>query len=226
MASDSARLAAVRAALPMVQENTVIGLGSGRAVFALADEIGAKWQGSPPVRAVVASSATAERAKEAGIEIVDLDDVQALDLAFDGADEVDSALAMIKGGGAALLREKLVIAAARRVVIMAEDSKKVDRLGATRLLPVEVVKFGWQSTRRRLLHLVEDAQLRLDDNGEPVITDEGHFLLDVPVPPGNIRDLAQALKSTLGTVDHGLFIDLATDVILGHEDGGATTLQK
>jgi ribose 5-phosphate isomerase A len=226
MAPDSARLAAVRSALPLVPENSVIGLGSGRALFALAAEIGRKWDGKPPVRAVVASSLAAQRATEAGIEIVDLDTVGRLDIAFDGADEVDSELAMIKGGGAALLREKLVIAAAQRVVIMAEDSKKVDRLGQTRLLPVEIVRFGWQGTKRRLLEFVDDANLRTDDNGEPVVTDEGHYLLDVPVPAGDIRELANTLKATLGTVDHGLFIDLATDVILGHEDGSTTTLTR
>jgi ribose 5-phosphate isomerase A len=226
MAPDSARLAAVRAALPLVPENSTIGLGSGRALFALTAEIGRKWNGNPPVRAVVASSLTAECAKDAGIEIVDLDTVEHLDLAFDGADEVDSQLAMIKGGGAALLREKLVIAAARRVIIMAEDSKKVDRLGESRLLPVEVVQFGWQSTRRRLLDFVEDATLRVDGDGNAVVTDEGHYLLDVPVPAGDMRELASRLKATLGTVDHGLFIDLATDVILGHEDGGSTTLSR
>lgn len=226
MASDSARLASVRAALPLVQENTTVGLGSGRAVFALAAEIGKQADGKPTVKAVVASSLTAKHAEKAGIEVVDIDSVDFLDIAFDGADEVDSELSLIKGGGAALLREKLLIAAARRVVIMAEDNKKVDRLGETRLLPVEVVQFAWKKTQARLMRIADDAQLRLDDNQQPVVTDEGHYLLDIPAPEGDIRDLASTLKNTLGVVDHGLFIDLATDVILGHEDGGSTTLQR
>jgi ribose 5-phosphate isomerase A len=224
--SDSARLAAVRAALPLVQENTTIGLGSGRALFALADAIGKKWDGQPPVSAVVASSFTAKRAEEAGIRIVDLNDVKTLDLAFDGADEIDSQLALIKGGGAALLREKLVIAAAQRVIIMAEESKKVDQLGETRLLPIEIVRFGWEITRDRVLQFVSEAKLRVDESNQPVITDEGHFLLDASIRGGSMSELATALKNTLGVVDHGLFIDMATDVILGHEDGSTTTLNR
>lgn len=224
--SDSARLAAVRAALPLVEENTTIGLGSGRALHALTAAIGDKWDGKPPISAVVASSATAKRAEAAGIRIVDLNDVKAIDNAFDGADEIDSELALIKGGGAALLREKLVIAAAKRVIIMAEDTKKVDRLGETRLLPVEVVRFGWEITRDRVLEFVTEAKLRVDESNQPVITDEGHFLLDASIRPGSMPDLARALKGTLGVVDHGLFIDMATDVILGHEDGSATTLNR
>jgi ribose 5-phosphate isomerase A len=224
--SDSARMAAVLATLPLVEENMIIGLGSGRAVFALTDAIGEKWDGRPPVKAVVASSTTAKRAEEAGFSVIDLNDVDALDIAFDGADEVDSDLAVIKGGGAALLREKLVIACAKRTVLMAEDNKKVDRLGQTRLLPVEIVRFGWETTRKRVLHMVDDAQLRIDEHHQPVITDEGHLLLDVPVPSGDITELAQALKATLGVVEHGLFINMATDVVLGHDDGSATTLQR
>jgi len=219
-------MAAVRATLPLVEENMTIGLGSGRAVFALTDAIGARWDGHPPVNAVVASSITAKRAEEAGIHVVDLNDVDELDIAFDGADEVDPDLAVIKGGGAALLREKLVIACAKRTVLMAEDNKQVDRLGESRLLPVEIIRFGWETTRKRVLQIVESAQLRFDENRQPVITDEGHLLLDVPVPGGNLRELAGALKSTLGVVEHGLFIDMANDVVLGHEDGSATTLQR
>lgn len=226
MATDPARFAAVQAALALVPENVTIGLGSGRAVFALAQQIGEKYEGKPPVRAVVASSKTAAIARDAGIEMVELEENTRIHTAFDGADEVDSEFAMIKGGGAALLQEKLVIAAASAAVILIEENKLVSRLGTTRLLPIEVVRFGWQTTKARLLDYVEHATLRLDETGQPVITDENHYLLDVPVPPGNIREFATALKSTLGVVDHGLFIDLATSVLLGHDDGSVTSLQK
>ena len=226
MTLDPARVAAVNAALPLVPEQVVIGLGSGRAVFLLTEQIGQKYDGRPPVKAVVASSKTAAVAEKAGIEIVDLDANTSVHIAFDGADEIDNELALIKGGGAALLREKLIIAAAKKVVIFAEEKKKVDRLGQTRLLPVEIVRYGWQTTRSRVLDFVESATLRQDENGQPVVTDENHLLLDVPVPAGDIRRFAAALKSTLGVVDHGLFIDLATDVLLGHEDGSVTSLQK
>lgn len=226
MALDLARIAAVKAAYELVPFNTTIGLGSGRAVFALTDLIGERHKGKPPLRAVVASSKTAKHAEAAGIEIIELAGDVEVSAAFDGADEVDNDLALIKGGGAALLREKILIASAPKVVIMAEDAKKVDHLGETRLLPVEIVRFGWETTRERVLQVTRDATLRMDDQGQPVVTDEGHYLLDVSVPQGDIRELANRLKQTLGIVDHGLFIDLATEVILGHDDGTVTSLQK
>ncbi|HEV2918690.1 MAG TPA: ribose-5-phosphate isomerase A, partial [Actinomycetota bacterium] len=137
---DPARAAAVAAARRRIEPGMTVGLGSGRAVFALIDVLGATWDPPAPLRAVAASSRTEARARAAGIDLVDLDGGRVLDLAVDGADEVDPALRLLKGGGGALLREKLVLAAARHVVIVAEAPKLVDRLGATRALPVEVVR--------------------------------------------------------------------------------------
>src|SRR4051812_49939826 len=121
-----------------------IGLGSGRAVWAVTRRLPAG------TRAVVASERTRAVALEIGIEVLALDGTFELDLALDGADEVDPALGLIKGGGGALLREKIVISAARRFVVVAEASKKVTRLGEGFRLPVEVVQFGWRDTARRL----------------------------------------------------------------------------
>ena len=226
MTDDPARVAAVAAALQHVEAGMTVGLGSGRATFAFATALGNKWAGEVPVRAVVASRITEKFARDAGVPIVDLDEAGSVDMAFDGADEVDPELAMIKGGGAALLREKLVIAAADHVVIMVEEPKQVDRLGSTRLLPVEIIRFGWKSTQRRVQAISGEATLRLADDGAPVITDEGHYLLDVPIPPGNVRDFGDRLKAVLGAVDHGLFFDVADLVIVGHSDGSLTTLSK
>ncbi len=146
-----ARAAAVVAALRHVEPGMTIGLGSGRAVFALADALaGARsgpGSGAPP-RVTVASPVTEARARAAGLEVVALDDAGRLDLAIDGADEVDPRLDVLKGGGAALLREKLVMASADRVLIVAERRKYVERLGSMHPLPVEVVRFGWATTRR------------------------------------------------------------------------------
>jgi ribose 5-phosphate isomerase len=147
---DPARAAAAAAARAQIEPGMTIGLGSGRAVFAVIDLLAATWSSSRPLRAVVASARTEARARAAGIDLVDLDTDRVLDLAVDGADEVDPALRLLKGGGGALLREKLVLAAAGHVVIVAESPKLVDRLGATRPLPVEVVRFAWPTTRRRL----------------------------------------------------------------------------
>jgi ribose 5-phosphate isomerase A len=223
---DPARAAAVAAARRRIEPGMTVGLGSGRAVFALIDVLGATWASPRPLRAVAASSRTEARARAAGIDLVGLDDGRVLDLAVDGADEIDHALRLLKGGGGALLREKLVLAAARRVVIVAEAPKLVDRLGTTKALPVEVVRFAWPTTRRRLLGLVPEATLRRRVDGRPVVTDEGHHLLDCAIPDGDLEDLAGAVKATLGVVEHGLFVDQADQVLLGQPDGTVRELSR
>jgi ribose 5-phosphate isomerase A len=223
---DPARAAAVAAARERVEPGMTIGLGSGRAVFALVDLLAASGPEPGRLRAVVASSRTEARARAAGIELVSLDGELTLDLAVDGADEVDPDLALLKGGGGALLREKLVLAAARSVVIVAEAPKLVDRLGTTKALPVEVVRFAWPTTRRRLLDLLPTATLRRTPDGTPVVTDEGHHLLDCQLPAGDLAPLAAAIKSTLGVVEHGLFPDQADEVLLGQPDGTVRVLHR
>jgi ribose 5-phosphate isomerase A len=223
---DPARAAAVAVARTRVQAGMTIGLGSGRAVFALVDALASKWRGPSGLRAVTASEATATRARAVGIEVVELDGELTLDLMIDGADEVDRGLGLIKGGGSALLREKLVMAAARRVVIVAEAAKFVERLGTIHPLPVEVVRFAWAATRRRLLGLLPSAVLRVGADGAPVVTDEGHYLIDCAVPAGDLVALGAAVKATLGVVDHGLFLGMADEVLLGREDGSVRVLRR
>jgi ribose 5-phosphate isomerase A len=223
---DPARAAAVGVARTRIEPGMTVGLGSGRAVFGLIELLATTWSSPRPLRAVVASSRTEARARAAGIELATLDGDRPLDLAVDGADEVDPGLALLKGGGGALLREKLVLAAARQVVIVAEAPKLVPRLGATKALPVEVVRFAWPTTRRRLLDLVPSATLRQSPDGTPVVTDEGHHLLDCAIPDGDLTALAAALKSTLGVVEHGLFLDQADEVLLGHPDGEVRVLRR
>jgi ribose 5-phosphate isomerase A len=223
---DPARAAAVAAARTRVAAGMTIGLGSGRAVFALMEALASKWRGPSGLRAVTASSATEAKARAAGIEVVELDGELVLDLVIDGADEVDSRLGLIKGGGGALLREKLVMAAARRVLIVAEATKFVERLGTIHPLPVEVVRFAWPSTRQRLLELVPAAVLRVAADGAPVVTDEGHYLIDCVVPNGDLAALGSAIKATLGVVEHGLFLGMADEVLLGRTDGSVRILRR
>jgi ribose 5-phosphate isomerase A len=223
---DPARAAAVAAARTRVHAGMTIGLGSGRAVFALVEALATKWRGPSGLRAVTASSATEARAHAAGIETVELDGELVLDLVIDGADEVDRGLGLIKGGGSALLREKLVMAAARRVLIVAEASKFVERLGTIHPLPVEVVRFAWPQTRQRLLELVPAATLRVAPDRAPVVTDEGHYLLDCAVPNGDLGALGAAVKATLGVVEHGLFLGMADEVLLGRPDGSVRILRR
>lgn len=225
-ADDSAREAAAAAALDLVEPGMTIGLGSGRAVWRVIDGIAARWPAGPPVRAAVASSATEARAREAGIEVIALDGAVRLAVAIDGADELDAELGLIKGGGAALLREKLVVEAAERFVVVAEERKRVERLGAAARLPVEVVRFGWADTRRRLLGLVSEAELRPAPDGSALLTDEGHHLLDCPLPAsGDLTELAAAIKATTGVVEHGLFIGLAHSALLGRPDGSQLSVE-
>jgi ribose 5-phosphate isomerase A len=223
---DPARAAAVAAARTRVQAGMTIGLGSGRAVFALVEALASKWRGPSGLRAVAASSVTEARARAAGIDLVELDGELTLDLAIDGADEVDRHLGLIKGGGSALLREKLVMAAARRVLVVAEAAKFVERLGTIHPLPVEVVRFAWPKTRLRLLELVPSAALRVAADGTPVVTDEGHYLIDCAVPDGDLTALGAAIKATLGVVEHGLFLDMADEVLLGRADGSVRVLRR
>jgi ribose 5-phosphate isomerase A len=216
------REAAAEAAARLVEPGMTIGLGSGRAVWAVVERL--------PVgtRAVVASELTRSHAARARLDVLELDGTFELDLALDGADEVDGSLGLIKGGGGALLREKIVISAARRFVVVAEASKKVDRLGERFRLPVEVVRFGWRDTRRRLGHLLPETELRsTEDGSDPFVTDEGHYILDAPIPAGtDTTALADSLLRVAGVVDHGLFLDMAELAVLGHPDGTVERLER
>jgi ribose 5-phosphate isomerase A len=192
-----------------------IGLGSGRAVWAVLELLRGR-----DIRVAAASSRTEQLLRDAGIEVVALDGSVRLELAIDGADEVDPQLGLIKGGGGAMLREKLVVCAADRFVVVAESVKKVERLGEHWRLPVEVVRFAWHETERRLAQIVPGTHLRLDDSGEPVVTDEGHHILDCDLPAeGDLAALGDAIKAQVGVVEHGLFIGLASLALLGNEDG-------
>jgi len=215
------REAAANAAVELIQPAMTIGLGSGRAVWAVTERL------EPGTPVVVASELTRKRAEAAGLELRELDGTFELDLAIDGADEIDTSLGLIKGGGGALLREKIVISAARRFVVVAEASKKVSRLGEGSRLPVEVVRFGWADTRRRLSSLLPDAALRTAENGsDPYVTDEGHYILDCAIPADtDARSLAAELAPIPGVVEHGLFLDMASLALLGSEDGNVERLE-
>jgi ribose 5-phosphate isomerase A len=214
-----AREAAAAAAVKLVEPGMLLGLGSGRAVWRVVDLIG---EAGLDVRAAVASERTDACAREAGIEVVPLDGAAPLDLALDGADEIDRELRLIKGGGGALLREKVVVAAASRFVVVAETPKLVERLGAAGgfRLPVEVARFGWRSTQRRLADLLPDSALRVRDDDDAYVTDEGHFILDSVIPAdADLDALGPALSVVPGVMEHGLFIGLAERALLGTPEG-------
>ncbi len=216
----TARSAAASAAVERIEAGMAIGLGSGRAVWRVIELVAERFGDRPPLKAVSASNRTHELARTAGIETAALDGRQKLDLAIDGADEIDPGLGLIKGGGGALLREKIVIASAARFVVVAETRKKVQRLGEGFRLPVEIVRFGWPETRERVLQHLPAADLRRRDREEPYVTDEGHLLIDCDLPPtADLGSLAAALKGTVGVVEHGLFLGMADEALLGCPDG-------
>jgi ribose 5-phosphate isomerase A len=223
---DAARRAAAAAAVERIEPGMTIGLGSGRAVWKVLEAICVRWPDAVPLRVVPASSQTEELARDAGVEVLDLDEAGPLDLAIDGADELDPRLRLIKGGGGALLREKLVVAAAKRFIVVAETDKLVDRIGAHWRVPVEVVRFGWRSTLARLMDgVVPAADVRCSDDGAPFITDEGHVIVDCALPrAGDLDEFAVRLKAVIGVVEHGLFLDMADEALLGALDGTLETI--
>jgi ribose 5-phosphate isomerase A len=229
--ADVAREAAAAAAAELVEAGMTIGLGSGRAVWKLVELLGRRvGEGgdlADGLSAATASSRTDQLARSMGIHVIELDGTVELDLALDGADEVDPELRLIKGGGGALLREKIVISAARRFVVVAETPKKVERLGEHFRLPVEVVRFAWQDTRRRLRLVLPDSTPRKQEDGAPYVTDEGHFILDCALrADADVDALGPRLKEIPGVVEHGLFIGMAERALLGRADGEVELIER
>jgi ribose 5-phosphate isomerase A len=217
---------AARRALELVQPGMKLGIGTGSTARHFVDLLGERVRGGLAIIGVPTSETTATLARAAGITLATLEDYPELDLTIDGADEVDGALRLIKGGGGALLREKIVAAASKRMVVIADASKHVVRLGAFPL-PVEVVPFGLAATRRHIeqvaagLNCRGPIELRHKPAGGAVfVTDGGHYILDCAF--GAIADpeaLAAALNAIPGIVEHGLFIGVASAAILAGSDG-------
>ncbi len=218
---DRFKAAAAAAAVAMVEDGMVVGLGTGStAAFAL-DFLGRRVANGLRIVGIPTSEETGREARRQGIPLSTLADHVRLDLTIDGADEVVVAtLGLVKGGGGALLREKIVASASDRLVIVVDETKVVSRLGARSLVPVEVVPFGWETTARRLQRLAARLARRTTPEGPPLLTDGGHYILDCAF--GGIEDperLQRQLDATVGVVEHGLFLGLATRVIVGGPRG-------
>jgi ribose 5-phosphate isomerase A len=215
---DQKRRAAEQAAT-LVEDGMTIGLGSGTTAEQFVRAIAPRVVEGLRLRCVATSSRTERLAAELGIALVDLDDE--LDLAIDGADVVErGTLHAIKGRGGALTREKIVALAARRFIIVGDSSKVVDTLAdalPVMQVPVEVLPFGWQMTRRRLAAL-GDPILR-EREGAPFVTDNGNLVVDLyNAPLDRPADLSTAISAIPGVVEHGLFIDVATTALIGEPD--------
>jgi ribose 5-phosphate isomerase A len=223
--SDELKRKAAVAALDEVRPGMRLGLGSGSTAAHFVRALGMKVRAGLSVVGVPTSEATARLAAAEGIPLTTLDEAPELDLTVDGADEVDRKLRVIKGGGGALLREKIVAASSRRVIIVADSSKLVDVLGAFPL-PIEAEQFGLGSTRRRIGQIAEklglrgELRLRQEAGGTLFVSEGGNAIIDASF--GRIPDpeaLAAALDGVPGVVDHGLFLDLASNAVIAHETG-------
>jgi len=211
--------AAAEAAAALIQPGMIVGLGTGSTAAWFVKALALR---SLDIVGVATSQATEDLAVSLGMRMMSLDEAGRIDLTVDGADEIGPGLALIKGGGAALLREKLVWEASRRCVVIADAAKSVPVLGQF-ALPIEVVAFGHTTTARRIRDALDDCNITAEPSlrlsgDKPLRTDGGNLIYDAAC--GAIRDpsaLADALKSVTGVVDHGLFLDLADEALLGGE---------
>ena len=224
MDAKSLKIEAARAALGYVESGMRLGIGTGSTAEEFVRLLAEKVASGMRITGVPTSERTAALCRELGVPLATLDDMPELDLTVDGADEIDPSLSLIKGGGGALLREKIVAAASAGLVVISDASKLVDTLGRFPL-PIEVNRFGLKATEIAIaraaskLGLAGPLTLRMT-NGEPFVTDGGHLILDASF--GRIPDtraLSEALHAIPGVVEHGLFLGLATAVIIASADG-------
>ena len=214
--------AAAEHAVQFLQSGMRVGLGTGSTAIFATRRIGemVKAGALRDIVAFATSNATAQEAIRLGIPLMADELPGDLDVTIDGADEVDPELNLIKGGGGALLREKIVAQASRREIIVVDETKPSPRLGTRWPVPVEVLPFGWLSQARYVESLGARYTVRGNRDGTRFITDSGNVILDCSFGPiGDARRLAAALSSRAGIVEHGLFIDLATDLIVAGASG-------
>jgi len=223
---DKAKFVAAKKATEYVKSGMKVGLGTGSTAAWLVQCLGEMVRDEGlRIKGVPTSSRTAQLAREVGIEVISLDEAKWLDLTIDGTDEFDGNLNLIKGGGGAHLQEKIVATASDQMIVIADPTKKVETLGAFPL-PIEVIPFGWQTTKT----LVEETLIGMDVLGQstslrmngdaPFVSDEGNHILDLHLNRiGNARQLSLVLNQIPGVVENGLFIDICDAVIIGFGDG-------
>lgn len=213
---------AAEKAVEFVQSGMVVGLGTGStAIFATRRIAQLIHHGQlKNILGFATSKVVWKEAKKLGIPMMSEEMTNNLDLTIDGADEVDPDLNLIKGRGGALLREKIAAQASRRVIVVADESKLSPRLGTLHAVPVEVISFGWRSQLRYLESLGAKVEVRYNADGSVFATDSGNMILDCNFGPiGNPAELAAKLKARAGIAEHGLFLGLATDMVVAGKDG-------
>lgn len=223
---DTAKFVSARRGVEFVEDGMKVGLGTGSTAAWMVRCLGERVRDEGlRIVGVPTSTRTADLAQKVGVPITTLDDAKWLDITIDGADEFDPDLALIKGGGGALLQEKIVATASDQMIVISDASKKVEQLGAFPL-PVEVIGFGWQTSKALIEEtlvgldvLGQDVTLRLNGDA-PYVTDEGNYILDLHLHRiGNPRQLGLVLNQIPGVVENGLFVDICDVVVIGHGDG-------
>ncbi|UVI33411.1 ribose-5-phosphate isomerase RpiA [Paenibacillus spongiae] len=210
--------AAAEKAVEYIRNGMIIGLGTGSTAYWAIQKLGINIKDGLRVKAVATSIHTENLAKELKIPLISISEIEEIDITVDGADEVDDEWNLIKGGGGAHLREKIVASMSKELIIVVDESKKVNRLGKFPL-PVEIVIFNYENTQKKLSTLGCVPQLRIRDN-KPFLTDNGNYIVDCDFGSiGQPRELHTAINSIPGVVENGLFIKMATKVIIGYQDG-------
>ncbi len=217
---DELKRAAAKRAMEFVENGMVLGLGTGSTAGFVIEELAARVAQGLSVIAVPTSEHTADLARRLGIRLTNFAEHRHIDLAIDGADEVErKSLNLIKGHGGALLREKIVAAASDRFIVVVDDEKLVDRLGARAAIPVEIVQFGWQATAAALEKLGAKPELRHTQD-QTFVTDGGNFILDCQFGPIDDPEKTERLiNMTVGVVENGLFIGRSWAVVVASESG-------
>ena len=220
--------AAAEAAVKLVEDGMVLGLGTGSTASLFVSALGRRLaEDGLRITGIATSEQTATLARGLQIPLSSFAEHTRIDLTVDGADEVErGTLYLIKGHGGALLREKIVAAASERMVVIADETKVVDELGSLVSVPVEVVRFGWQATGRLLTDIGGNPSLRLGPDKKPYVTDGGNYIMDcafgVIAKP---KEIAHHLDHVVGAVEHGLFLALAKEAIVGGREG-VTVLRR
>ncbi|MGF1500487.1 MAG: ribose-5-phosphate isomerase RpiA [Paracoccaceae bacterium] len=228
MSAETAKRAAAQEALTRVEPGMRLGLGTGSTAAFFVEALGRRVAEGLDVLCVPTSSATRAQATALGIPLTTLEETPQLQLTVDGADEIGPGLALIKGGGGALLQEKIVASSSEVMLVIADASKRVAALGAFPL-PVEVVRFGWDATRAKILAeaggLGPEAIALRRVGAAPFVTDEGHYIFDLSCRAiADPAALERRLTMIPGVVETGLFVARAAAAILGHPDGRTETV--
>lgn len=214
--------AAAEAAAKRVEDGMVLGLGTGSTAALFVETLARRIAGEGlRISGIPTSEQTANLARQLGVPLTNFADHPQIDLTVDGADEVElGTLYLIKGHGGALLREKIVASASKRMLVIADETKLVERLGSVFAVPVEVVQFGWQATELKLQKIGAKTSLRMNSRGEPFQTDGGNFIIQCAFGPmEKPKEIAHHLDHVIGSVEHGLFLGFASEVLVAGPGG-------